>query len=447
MKTFVAATAVAFVLAAGSTSAQTQTTPATVIHAGRLLDKPGQPPRGPSTLVVRAGKIESVRDGLLSPDQAGAPGARVVDLSQRFVMPGLIDTHVHVFRDDDKLRQQLQASRRDVEDWAYIGQDNMRRTLEVGFTTVRDLNGDPRSVTALRDAIEQGLVAGPTVLTVGRAISISAGHQDGSAGLNRDRETAAKLVGDNVCDGPEECRKAVRRQIANGADAIKFAATGGVGSDIAAGLEQQMFDDEMAAIVQTAALLGRKTSAHAHGAGGVKAALRAGVHSIEHGTFVDDEALALFKKTGAYLVPTMLAPRAALETARSTGRAASAAKAEETLKVARTNWARAIKGGVKIAFGTDNGVGAHGTQPKEFQLMVEAGMTPAEAIKAATVHAADLLGRADRIGTLEPGKDADVIAVAGDPLADVKVLERVDFVMRRGVVHKQDGRRQPFPPN
>ena len=238
----------------------------------------------------------------------------------------------------------------------------------------------------------------------------------------------------------------MREQISKGAEVIKFAATGGVNSDVAGGLNQQMTLEEMKAVVDTAHTFGRKVAAHAHGADGVKAALTAGVDSIEHGIYTDDEAVALFRRRGAYLVPTMLAPRAALEQARAGSRNPNTlAKAEEANKVAAINWARAIRGGVKIAFGTDNGVGAHGTNGQEFALMVSAGMTPAAAIHAATVNAADLLGRADRLGTLEPGKDADIIAVARSPLQDVTELERVRFVMRRGVVHKLGGRRQPFP--
>jgi imidazolonepropionase-like amidohydrolase len=220
-----------------------------------------------------------------------------------------------------------------------------------------------------------------------------------------------------------------------------------VNSDIAAGLGQQMAADEMKAIVDTAHLLGRKVAVHAHGADGIKAALNAGADSIEHGSYTDDEANALFKQKRAYLVMTMLAPRAALAQARAGSRNPNTlAKAEEVNQVATRNWSRAVRAGVPIAFGTDNGVGAHGTGGQEFALMVEAGMTPAAAIRAATVNAAELLGRSDRLGTLEPGKDADIIAVSASPLQNVRQLENVRFVMRRGVVHKLDGRRQAFPP-
>ena len=438
--------AAAFATAWASTALAQQAAPpaasVTVIHAGALLDRPGQAPRGPSTIIVREGKVAEVRDGHAAPP----PGARVVDLRDQFVLPGLIDSHVHIFNDDDKLQARLQANNRDIEDNFVIGVDNARRTLEAGFTTVRDLGSDARSVTALRDGINRGLLAGPTIVPAGRGVSITSGHGDPANNANRGSAAFAREQADNLCNGPEQCRRAVREQISKGAEVIKFMATGGVNSDIAGGLNQQMFPDEMKAIVDTAHLFGRKVAVHAHGADGIKAALQAGADSIEHGSYTDDESNALFKQKRAYLVPTMLAPRAALAQARAGSRNPNTlAKAEEVNKVATQNWSRAIRAGVPIAFGTDNGVGAHGTNGQEFNLMVQAGMTPAAAIRAATVNAADLLGRSGTLGTVEPGKDADIIAVARSPLADVTELERVRFVMRRGVVHKLDGRRQAFP--
>ena len=445
LRTSLGALACALLLGSGAlaqTPAAAPADPLTYIHAGALLDRPGQPPRGPSTLVVQAGRIAQVLNGHAAPPA----GARVIDLGDQFVLPGLIDSHVHIFNDDDKLQARLQANNRDIEDTFVVGIDNARRTLESGFTTVRDLGSDPRSVTALRDGINRGLLAGPTILAAGRGVSITAGHGDPANNANRGSAAFAREGADNLCNGPEDCRRAVREQISKGADVIKFMATGGVNSDIAAGLGQQMMADEMEAIVDTAHLLGRKVAVHAHGADGIKAALNAGADSIEHGSYTDDEANALFKSKGAYLVMTMLAPRAALAQARAGARNPNTlAKAEEVNQVATRNWSRAVRAGVPIAFGTDNGVGAHGTGGQEFALMVEAGMTPLAAIRAATVSAAELLGRADRLGTLEPGKEADVIAVAGSPLDNIRELENVRFVMRRGVVHKLDGRRQAFP--
>lgn len=432
------------VLSASPSTAQAPAPAAQVvyIHAGALLDRPGSAPRGATTLIVRDGKIEAIRDGLVAPEG----GARLVDLSKQFVLPGLIDMHVHIFNDDNKIRARLEQNNRDVEDTLLLGIDNARRTLEAGFTTLRDLGSDVRSVTALRDGINNGVIPGPTLYVAGRAISITAGHGDGSNNTNRDITEVVRERSTNLCNGPEDCRRAVREQISQGADVIKFAATGGVNSNIAGGLNQQMFADEMQAIVETAHMFGRKVAAHAHGKNGIKAALEAGVDSIEHGTFSDAETNALFKKRNAWLVPTMVAPHAAYAQAKAGARSLNTLKkAEETVAIHGKNIAGAIRDGVKIAFGTDAGVGDHAKNAEEFSLLVGAGMTPAAAIRAATLDAATLLGQADRIGTLEPGKDADIIAVSGSPIEDVKRLENVNFVMRRGVVHKLDGKRQPFP--
>ena len=447
MRIVTAACTLALTFAAGNASAQAPAAqpaqPATYIHAGALLDRPGRAPRGASTIVVRGGKIADVRDGFAPPES----GARVVDLRDQFVLPGLIDMHVHMFNDDDKLQGRLLGNSRDFEDHLVVAIDNARRTLEAGFTTVRDLGSDGHAVTALRDGINRGVLQGPTVVPAGRGISITGGHGDPANSANRDIAAIGRSRADNLCNGPEDCRRAVREQISKGAEVIKFMATGGVNSDIAGGLNQQMMDDEMKAVVDTAHRFGRKVAVHAHGADGIKAALNAGADSIEHGSYTDDEANALFKQKRAYLVMTMLAPRAALAQARAGSRNPNTlAKAEEVTKVASQNWARAIRAGVPIAFGTDNGVGSHGTNGQEFALMVEGGMTPAAAIQAATVNAADLLGRSATLGAIEAGKDADIIAVSSSPLQDVRQLERVQFVMRRGVVHKAGGRRQAFPP-
>ena len=413
-----------------------------LIHAGQLLDRPGQRARGASTIVVRGGKIAEVRDGF-SP---AGPGERVIDLRDHYVLPGLIDSHVHLYSEGDPLKTRLESAGRDYEDSVLIAARNARTTLEAGFTTVRDLGADARGIATLRDFINAGELAGPTIVPAGRMVSVSSGHGDVN-GLNRQLTHAYREEADNVCNGAEACRQAVRNQIAQGAEVIKFAATGGVNSNVAGGLARQMMDDEMKAIVDTARTFGRKATAHAHGKDGIDAALRAGVASIEHATFIDDETVALFKQRGAYLVPTMLAPTAALAQARRGDRPpASLAKAEEAGAAARTSHQRAFRAGVKVAFGTDSGVSKHGINAQEFKLLVDAGMSPAGAIQAATVNAADLLGRSASIGTIEPGKDADIIAVAGNPIEDVTRLENVGFVMRRGTVHKLGGARQVFPP-
>ena len=423
--------------------AQPATEPVVVIHAGALLDRPGQAPRGPSTIIVRGGRIEAVRDGHVAPPD----GARLIDLKGQFVLPGLIDAHVHIFADDDKMRQRLEVLNRDIEDTLLIGVDNARRTLEAGFTTVRDLGSDVHSVTALRDGIASGLIAGPTIVAAGFGISGTGGHADAANNVSRDIEELRRSRATNTCNGADDCRRAVRRQISQGADVIKFTATGGVNSNIAGGLNQQLFDDEMKAIVDTARLFGRKVAAHAHGADGIAAALRAGVDSVEHATYTNPETNALFKRSNAWLVPTMVAPHAALAQARAGARSkATLAKAEEATAVHNDNIAKAIRDGVRIAFGTDSGVSDHGKNAREFALLIKAGMTPAAAIRAATVDAATLLDRSSQIGSIEPGKQADIIAVATSPLDDVTVLEHVRFVMRQGVVHVLDGARQPFPP-
>lgn len=419
--------------------------PQTYIHAGALLDRPGEAPRGASTLVVEGKTIVRIAEGHLP-----APaGAKLVDLSDQFVLPGLMDAHVHIFSDDDKVASRLEAMTRDAEDDFVIGLHNARRTLAAGFTTIRDLGSEPAAITALRDGIAKGMIEGPTIINAGRMISISGGHGDGANGLAQEFADHHRAHAINTCDGPEDCRRAVRMQVSQGAMVIKFAATGGVLSNVAGGLGRQMFDDEMKAIVDTAHAFGRKVAAHAHGKDGIMAALRAGVDSVEHATFTDPESLALFRQTGAYLVPTMIAPEAAVQQARAGQRPpAVLAKAEEAARIAfEEHIDQFAAPGVKIAFGTDTGVSNHGDNATEFKMMVDAGMTPARAIRTATVDTADLFGLSETHGTLAAGKTADIIAVARSPLEDITELERVTFVMREGVVHKRDGQRQPFPPN
>jgi len=409
----------------------------TVIHAGTLIAEPGTPPRRNASVIVRGRTISEVRDGF-----ADVPGARVIDLRGATVLPGLIDSHVHLSGLDDRLQSRLQAAGRDDEDEAFTAILNARKTLLAGFTTVRDLGGDPRLVLTLRDVINAGQFAGPTILSAARMVSVSGGHGDGRNGVNRD---LAGLVpaGGNTCNGPDDCRRAVREQIGAGADVIKFAATGGVLSNVPGGLNQQMMDDEMRAVVTTAKMFGRKVASHAHGVEGVNAALRAGVDSIEHGTFTNEESFRLYKQTGAYYVPTLLAPAAALaDGQRGALTAAQYDKARAAAGNAEKSFAEAQRRGVRIAFGTDTGVSPHGRNAEEFALMTKNGMSPARAIRSATVDAADLLGLSAKIGTIVAGKDADIIAVDGDPLTDVRRLEQVGFVMKHGRVHKLGGTRQ-----
>lgn len=411
--------------------------PVTVIHAGTLIAEPGKAPMTGASIIVRGRTIEAVQAGY-----ADVPGARVVDLRNATVLPGLIDSHVHFSGLDDRLQARLQANLRDNEDEAYTALLNARKTLLAGFTTVRDLGGEPRLILSLRDSINNGDLTGPTILSAARMVSVSGGHGDPRNGRNRDGANAAANPG-NVCNGPEDCRRAVREQVSAGADVIKFAATGGVLSNVPGGLNQQMMDDEMRAVVATAHTFDRKVAAHAHGVAGVNAALRAGVDSIEHGTFTNEETFQLYKQTGAYYVPTLLAPAAALaDGQRGALTPAQFEKAKLAAGNAEKSFAEAIRRGVKIAFGTDTGVSPHGRNAEEFALMVKNGMSPALAIRSATVDASELLGVSARVGTIVAGKEADIIAVAGDPTADVRLLENVGFVMKRGKVVKLDGKPQ-----
>ena len=406
----------------------------TYIHAGHLIDRPGQPARGASTIVVTGDKVTEVRDGFATPPA----GATAIDLKDRWVLPGLIDMHVHLLGiGGDPMRERLLALNTEGADSVLYGAGNARRTLHAGFTTVRDLGGEPRAIRALRDAIDRGDVEGPTIVNAGAPISVTGGHGDPLNGIAEPYAHAIADTVENTCDGPEDCRRAVRRQVGLGAQVVKFMATGGVLSNVSGGLGRAMEPDEMKAVIDTAHGLGRKVAAHSHAAEGTLAAVNAGVDTIDHGTFLDDATIRAMKAKGTWLVPTMLAPRAALQQARAGMLpAATIPKAEAAGAAAMASHTRAIAAGVKVAFGTDTGVSRHGDNAQEFALMVEAGMTPAQAIRAATVAAAEALGR-DDLGTLAPGKAADLIAVAASPLEDVRALERVGFVMRRGVVAKQ----------
>jgi imidazolonepropionase-like amidohydrolase len=402
-----------------------------LVHAGRLLDRPGQAPRGASTVLIRNGKVESIHDGFADP--ANHPGAQVIDLRDKFVLPGLIDAHVHL--DSDRAGQEglIESLTNSQAYFAYEAALNARKTLAAGFTTVRNLGNSDGVTLALRDAIAVGKVPGPRIVDAGSGISTTSGHGDASLGLSP--ELAEHAHQQNLCDGAESCRRAVRLQIRRGVDAIKIMTTGGVNSRIGAGLGKQMFDDEAKALIETAHLYGKKVAVHAHGADGINLALRNGADSIEHGTLLDEEGIKLFLKTGAYYVPTLSTVNGYLE------RIAKDPNAYPPEVRAKIDWRISITGqalqkayprGVKIAFGTDAGVSKHGRNADEFELMVKHGMPPSEAIKAATVNAADLLGLSSEIGTLEPGKRADLIAVTGDPLKDVTVLKKVEFVMRDG---------------
>lgn len=410
--------------------------PDTIIHAGTLLDRPGKEPRRNASILIAKGKIVSVQDGFTKPPE----GVAVIDLKDRFVLPGLIDCHVHLTSDRAGLEGQLAGVTDSAARHSYEAAWNARKTLEAGFTTVRNLGGPDGVTLALRDAIAKGWQIGPRIIDAGSGISTTSGHMDSSLGF-RD-ELHDLLERDfTTCDGADECRKSVRRQIARGVDVIKIATTGGVNSLIGLGLGAQMFDDEAKALVETAHLYGKKVAVHAHGADGINLALRAGADSIEHGTLLDDESLKLFKSSKAYYVPTLSTINGYLERIAANPNAYAPEvrkKIDWRLSITGEALKKAVPAGVKIAFGTDAGVSKHGRNADEFELMVKFGMTPASAIHAATVNAADLLGLADQAGSLEPGKVADVVAVQGDPLNDVTLLKKVSFVMKEGKVHKQE---------
>ena len=401
----------------------------TYIHAGRVIAVPGQAPRGATTIVVDQGRIVSLQDGYV----AAPEGASAIDLKDKTVLPGLIDSHVHLASDRGGNERLIATMTESLPLNAYETYWNGMKTLRAGFTTVRNLGDDKGKVLALKEAVKRGWVQGPRILDAGESISTTGGHMDGRVGLAED---VHEMVGtENLCDGVDACRKAVRRQIGRGADVIKFATTGGVNSGT--GLATRMFDDEAKALVETAHAYGRKVAVHAHGLDGIKLAVRAGADSIEHGTTIDEEAAKMMAKAGTYYVPTLSTVNGYLE------RLAANPNAYSPAVRAQIDWRIGITGkslqiayplGVKIAYGTDAGPSKHGRNADEFELLVKFGMPPAEAIKAATVNAAALLGVDKETGTLEPGKAADIIAVSGDPLADVKVLKAMKFVMARGEV-------------
>ena len=407
-----------------------------VIHAGSLLDRPGKEPRRNATIVVREGRIAAVQDGFTKPGE----GATLIDLRDRFVLPGLIDSHVHLTSDRAGVEGQLANVSESAALRSFEAAWSARKTLEAGFTTVRNLGSGDGITLALRDAIAKGWAIGPRIVDAGSGISTTSGHMDSRLGF-RDELHEVLERDMSTCDGADDCRRAVRRQISRGVDVIKIATTGGVNSQIGLGLGAQMFDDEAKAMIETAHLYGKKVAVHAHGADGINVALRAGADSIEHGTLIDDESLKLFKSSGAYYVPTLSTINGYLERIAANPNAyipEVRKKIDWRIGITGEALRKAVPAGVKIAFGTDAGVSKHGRNADEFELMVKHGMTPAAAIQAATVNAADLLGVADQAGSLEVGKRADIIAVSGDPLKDVTVLKTVSFVMKEGKIYKQD---------
>lgn len=406
----------------------------TILYAGTLLDVPGEAAKSEQTLVVVNGNIEKVHDGYLSPQQLGLSmdATKIIDLKDNFVLPGLIDAHVHLLvRDIKKFRDPTVSG----EEKLIAGIVNAKATLESGFTTVADLDAgaDSWAIIVLRNAIKAGEIAGPSILAAGSSISATGGHGDMT---DKPDQFLEAFTSSGLCDGAAECRRAVRRQFRQGADLIKLHATGG-GNERTGGKHHapSFMQDEFEAIVATAHSLDLKVTAHAHATGGINAALKAGVDSIEHGTFLDNESIRLFRKSGAYLLPT-LDVQDMIADLMKTAPPPVLPRLKQYQDEQPANVTRAWKAGVKLALGSDAGVIAHGANVREVEWFVKIGISEAEAIKIATVNTAEHLGQARRIGKLEAGMSADIIAVSGDPLRDISALEKVIFVMKAGNIFR-----------
>ena len=402
-----------------------------IIHAGTLLADAREDVLTEQSIIVRNNQIVEVLDGYVPPGQvSGTANARVIDLSNQFVMAGLIDSHTHILSQQEPNSREIRVTRSSQLS-TLMGVEFGMRTLRAGFTTIRNVGADRNAIFALRDAINQGIVMGPRIKAAGQGLTPTGGHGDGGGY----RDDVFPHPHSGVCDGVAECRKAVRTQIKYGADHIKYVATGGVLSQTATGTGQQFTDEEQIALVEAAHAMGRKVAAHAHGKIGLEAALRAGVDSIEHGSYLDEETADLFVATGAYLVPTLIAGHTVERIATERPdffMPAVRQKALEVGPVMKNALRLAHERGVKIAFGTDAGVNDHGTNAYEMVLMNEAGMPERDILIAATINAADLMDLTDIIGTIEAGKDADIVATAGNPLENISALMRPTFVMARG---------------
>ena len=400
------------------------------IQAGRLIVDAAKPARGPSTIIVENGRIARIEDGATAP-----AGAIVIDQRNRTVMPGMIDVHVHLTFDAGKPWYEGLTPKYSEAYAATTGLKNALTMARAGFTTVRDLGSGPAAGLATRDALKDGDFPGPRVLVSGPALSMIGGHGDAAVGFNPELAEAINDEGQlGVCTGANECAQTVRKLAALGVDVIKFHATGGVLDPGALGLEQHFSDAEMKAIIDTAHSLHLKTAAHAHGAGGILAAVRAGVDSIEHGTFIDDAGVAEMKRRGTYYSATLMAFSGLQQyIGKGIFSPNSEIKGRQALALWGNGLNRAYRAGVKIALGTDSGVAPHSQANQELALMVsKGGMTPRDALIAATTGGADLLNLSNETGTLDPGKSADLIAIDGDPLADPSAVTHVNYVMVRG---------------
>jgi imidazolonepropionase-like amidohydrolase len=404
----------------------------TLIYCGQLIDVKSQTVLKEMTIITDGSKISEVLKGY----SVAAAGDKVIDLKKLTVMPGLIDMHVHMESETGPANY-LNGFTWNPGDYAFQSVVFSNKTLMSGFTAVRDLGGSGVNIS-LRNAINKEWIVGPRIYTAGKALGTTGGHADPTNNYRKD------LMGDpgpkeGVVNGVEDCAKAVRQRYKEGADLIKITATGGVLSMAKDGSGAQFTEEEIKAIVATAKDYGFKVAAHAHGAEGMKRAVLAGVNSIEHGTYMTEEVMDLMKQNGTYLVPTIIAGRSSADSAKKPGYYPEIVRAKAAVvgNFIQANFAKAYKRGVKIAFGTDAGVYAHGKNWIEFVYMTEAGMPILEAIKSATLNAADLLGD-DRIGSIEKDKLADIIAVDGDPVKDVSSMGKVKFVMKNGIVYKNN---------
>lgn len=408
-----------------------------VLRANRLFDGASDRLITPGVVVVVAGKIQAVGTGAVVPD-----GAQIIDLGDATLLPGFIDAHTHLSSQssDDWKQDEIDSLRKPVAERALDATEYARKTLMAGFTTVRDVGSSEYIDVGLRNAIRDGKIPGPRMLVAVHAIGATGGHCDGSAGFRHGllgKETGPE---EGVANGPDAARTAVRLNVKYGADVIKTCATGGVLSLTDDVDTPQLTQAELDALVDEAHALHRKTAAHAHGATGAKRAIRAGIDSIEHGTFMDDEALDMMKAHGTVWNPTLAATwwiNQQLERGRYMP-PEIVAKARAAIAAINATFRKGLENGVKIGFGTDAGVYPHGMNAVEFGLMVKLGMKPLDALKTATSVDADLLGLADKLGTLETGKIADVVAVPGDPTADIHQTEKVLFVMKEGVIYRND---------
>jgi imidazolonepropionase-like amidohydrolase len=405
----------------------------TILHCGKLVDVNSNKVLANYSIIIEGNKIKDVQAGFVK----GDAGDKIIDLKNKMVMPGMIDMHVHMENETSPNRY-LEAFTQNPPDVAFQSTIYAERTLMAGFTTVRDMGGSGVNVS-LRNAINKGIIRGPRIFTAGKSIATTGGHADPTNGYRKD------LMGDpgpeaGVANGADECRKAVRQRYKDGSDCIKITASGGVLSVAKSGENAQFTEEEIAAIVSTAKDYGFKVAAHCHGAEAMKRAVLSGVNSIEHGTYMTEEVMELMKQKGTYLVPTITAGKASSDSAKKPGYYPEIVRVKALVvgtKIQAT-FSKAYKTGVKIAFGTDAGVFAHGKNWMEFVYMNEAGMPFLEIVHAATVNAADLLGMSESLGSIEKGKMADIIAVDGDPATDIKLMEKVKFVMKDGKVYKNE---------